>query len=104
MWCKDAKAALFNDLTDDEAETWLARLQHQPASGWGDKITYVGWKDIPSVYLCAERDALLPSSIQLQMAGMAGSQVETCNSGHMVMLSQPEKVVEVIKKAAGEVI
>ena len=35
---------------------------------------------------------------------MAGSEIERCESGHMVMLSMPDTVVEVIRKAAGEAI
>lgn len=65
-------------------------------------MQYGGWADISSVWLIAENDKLLPADMQRQMAGMAGSEIDTCSGCHMVMLSHPEKCVEVIRKAAGE--
>lgn len=102
MFCKDPRNSLFNDMSDAEAEKWAAVLECQPSSGWNDKCTYAGWKDVPSVYLVCENDAAIPLELQMQVASLAGSEVVTCSAGHMVMLSQPEKVVEVVRKAAGE--
>ena len=82
----------------------IAKLHSQPASGWDGTVTYAGWNNTPSVYLCCEVDAVIPPALQHQMVEMAGSEVETCDAGHMVMLRLPEKVVEVIRKAAGEVL
>lgn len=95
---------LFNDIPIAEAEVFIKdHMSHQPASGWDDqKISYCGWRDIQSVYLCCEGDTLLPPSIQHQIAEMTGAEVESCNAGHMVVLSQPETVVEVVRRAAGE--
>jgi pimeloyl-ACP methyl ester carboxylesterase len=75
-------------------------MQCQSAEGWNDVITYGGWKDVPSVFLIAEEDKVLPLELQRQFAAMAGSEVETVKAGHMVILSQPEKCLEVILKAA----
>lgn len=102
MYCKDPKALLFNDLPAAEADSWLAKLDCQPASGWDDEITYTGWKKVPSVYLVCDRDAVLPPPMQEQMAQAAGAEIIKCAGGHMVMLSQPDKVVEVVRVAAGE--
>lgn len=55
------------------------------------------------MYLVCEKDACIPPPLQRQLAELAGSKVETCETGHMVMISDPEKVVEVIKQAAAEV-
>ena len=104
MYCKDPLALLFNDLPNDEARSWAGKLQCQPASGWDGKVTYGGWTQIPSVYLLCEQDAVLPLELQKKMAGLAGSEIENCAGGHMVPLSQPNKVVEVVRRAAGEVV
>jgi pimeloyl-ACP methyl ester carboxylesterase len=104
MHCKEPMTTLFNDLPASVSETWLAKLQCQPATGWADVIEYAGWKDIPSVFLVCEKDAALPAALQVQSVEMAGSEIERCESGHMVMLSMPDTVVEVIRKAAGEAI
>ena len=103
MHCKDPKNLLFNDIPDSVAEFWLPKMQCQPATGWADVIEYPGWKDVPSVYLVCENDQVMPLEGQLHLAQMAGSDIERCGSGHLVMLSMPEKVVEVVRKAAGEV-
>jgi pimeloyl-ACP methyl ester carboxylesterase len=101
MYCVNARQSLFSDMSDAEAETWLAQMQCQPAEGWNDVITYGAWKEIPSIYLIAEEDKLLPAQMQAQFAALAGSEVETVKAGHMLILSQPEKCVEVILKAVG---
>jgi pimeloyl-ACP methyl ester carboxylesterase len=102
VFCKDPKAGLFNDMSDAEAEKWMQVLECQPSSGWNDKCTYAGWKDVPSVYLVCENDAAIPPPLQMQMVALAGSEVVTCSAAHMMILSQPDTVVEVVRKAAGE--
>ncbi len=94
---------LFNDIPAPLASPHLSNLSFQPATGWDDeRISYCGWRHVPSVYLVCEADALLPPAVQRQMAQVVGAEVETCSAGHMVVLSQGEKVVEVVRRAAGE--
>jgi hypothetical protein len=89
-------------MSDAEAEKWIKPLECQPSSGYNGKCTYAGWKDVSSVYLVCENDAAVPLPLQMQMATLAGSEIVTCSAAHMMMLSQPDKVVEVVRKAAGE--
>jgi len=102
MYCKNPISNIFSDLPTSEAENWLTKLDCQPAFGWNEEVTYGGWKDVPSVYLCCKNDTIVPVQMQLLMAGVAGSEIEYCSAGHMVMLSQPDRVVELVRKAAGE--
>lgn len=97
--CAQPETLLFGDLSDDEKTQWLAKLQPQPAQGWDDKVSYTGWKDVPSVYLVCEGDNALPVPLQEQLATLAGSKVERCSAGHIPQVSQPARVVEVIKAA-----
>lgn len=53
--------------------------------------------EVPSVFLVCEADRLLPAELQVQLAGLAGSEVIKCSAGHMIQLSAPEKVVEIVK-------
>ncbi len=80
---------MFNDIPAEEAEVFIKdHVSYQPASGWDDeKISYCGWRHIPSVYLCCEGDALLPASVQHQIAEMIEAEVERCTASHMVVLS-----------------
>ena len=94
---------LFNDLPEADALFWLGQLQCQPGFGWDETTTYCGWRDVPSVYLICKDDAILPEQFQLQLAQLGGCEVVECRAGHMVMLSAPHKVVEVVRMAAGEI-
>ena len=100
MRCKAPRDLFFNDLDNEAAKHWIAKLQTQPAEGWDRKVTYCGWRKVPSVYLVCEKDQCIPAPLQLQMAEIAGSEVETCEAGHMPMISLPERVVDVIAQAA----
>ncbi|CZR53887.1 uncharacterized protein PAC_03769 [Phialocephala subalpina] len=100
MHCVNPRQLLFNDLLPAETEKWLPLLKSQPLSGWNDTTTYTGWTEIPSVFLICENDQILPEEYQIQAATMMGSKIERCNSGHMVMLSMPGKVVDVVVSAA----
>lgn len=94
---------LFNDIPPTLATKYLSTLSFQPATGWDDeRVSYCGWRCIPSVYLVSEGDKLLPPSVQLQMARMVGAEVERCGAGHMVVLSWGKGVVGVVRRAAGE--
>ncbi|KAL8917845.1 MAG: hypothetical protein Q9172_005667 [Xanthocarpia lactea] len=91
MYCKDPAALLFNDLDPSTASSWVSKLRCQPSSGWDDVVDYVGWKNVPSVYLICEQDAILNPEMQKQMAKMAESQVERCSAGHCCMIGQPKR-------------
>ena len=102
MHCVTPDEVLFNDLDEEVAQTWVKKLQTQLVADWDDTVTCCGWKDVPSVYLVCEGDACIPPPMQLQLAETAGSKVEKCTAGHMVMVSMPEKVAEVVKNAAAD--
>ena len=102
MYCKDPEKLLFSDLDEVETQKWVKTLKPQPSTGWAGMVSYCGWREVPSLYLVCEKDMLLPAELQMQFAALAGSEVVKCGAGHMVQLSMPEKVVEVVKKAAGE--
>ncbi|KAL9598130.1 MAG: hypothetical protein Q9219_004686 [cf. Caloplaca sp. 3 TL-2023] len=102
MYCHSPKTLLFNDLPSSTADDWASKLSCQPSTGWGGIVDYAGWKDVPSVYVVCERDAILGMEMQMEMAERAGSVVERCDAGHCCMISRPARVVEVLRKAAGE--
>ncbi|PYI11019.1 alpha/beta-hydrolase [Aspergillus sclerotiicarbonarius CBS 121057] len=103
MYCAQPEVLLLDDVPEPEKAQWLAKLKPQPAQGWDGTVPYTGWKDVPSVYLVCEGDKALPAGLQEQLAGLAGSQIERCSAGHLPQVSQPERVVEVIKAAAATI-
>jgi pimeloyl-ACP methyl ester carboxylesterase len=76
----------------------MEKLQPQPAADWDRELVYCGWEEVPSSFLVCEADRLLPAELQMQLAGIAGSEIIKCEEGHMVQLSRPEKVVEVVER------
>ena len=104
MYCATPEKFLFNDLSPEDATEWCKTLSCQPSSGWDGTIDYAGWDKVPSVYLIAEGDAILSKEVQLEMAKVAGSEVERCSAGHCCMIGQPERCLEVVRRAAGEVL
>ena len=99
MYPVSPAGTMFHDLDEGEREKWMKELKCQPSEGWDGTTKYCGWREVESVYLVCEGDKILPVQVQEMMADMAGSRVVRCESGHMVMLSMPEKVVEVIVEA-----
>ena len=101
MHSRDPIPSLFNDLSPASAEKHAAALSWQPSTYVsGIHVNYGAWKDVPSVYLYCTQDQVIPLVMQRQIAAMAGAETESCDAGHMVMLSQPERVVEFVVKAA----
>ncbi|GIH29043.1 alpha/beta hydrolase [Acrocarpospora phusangensis] len=58
------------------------------------------WKTIPSYYLVAKHDQVLPAAAQRFMAQRAGSQIREVAASHVAMISQPIVAADLIKRAA----
>jgi pimeloyl-ACP methyl ester carboxylesterase len=59
------------------------------------------WKTIPSWYVVASQDHTIPPEAERVMAERAGSTTIEIDSSHVVMMSHPDEVTEVIVDAAG---
>ncbi|MEU4295567.1 alpha/beta hydrolase [Kribbella sp. NPDC026596] len=58
------------------------------------------WKTIPSWYLVANQDRIIPPEAERAMAARASSTVVQINSSHVAMMSHPDIVVKLIRDAA----
>jgi pimeloyl-ACP methyl ester carboxylesterase len=58
------------------------------------------WKKIPSFYMVASQDRIIPPEAERAMAARAGATTVTVNSSHVVMMSHPRKVTRLIERAA----
>ena len=58
------------------------------------------WEAIPSWYLVATQDRIIPPEAERAMAARAGSTTVEIDSSHVAMMSHPGVVVELIKAAA----
>jgi pimeloyl-ACP methyl ester carboxylesterase len=58
------------------------------------------WKQIPSWYLVARDDNLIPAAAQRFMAQRAGSRTVEVRASHVAMMSQPQRTADLITLAA----
>ncbi|WP_431919633.1 alpha/beta fold hydrolase [Nonomuraea jabiensis] len=58
------------------------------------------WKKIPSWYLVARDDNVLPAAAQRFMAQRAGARTAEVKASHVAMISQPAVTADLIKRAA----
>lgn len=58
------------------------------------------WETIPSWYLVAKHDRIIPPEAERAMAERAGSTTVTVKSSHVAMMSRPGVVVKLIRDAA----
>lgn len=58
------------------------------------------WEEIPSWYLVANQDRIIPPEAERAMAERAGSTITAINSSHVAMMSHPRAVARLILQAA----
>ena len=79
----------------------MAALQ-RPAS-FATLVTPSGmpaWKTIPSWYLVAKQDRIIPSEAERAMAKRAGAKTVQVNSSHVPLISHPRAVLALIRASA----
>jgi pimeloyl-ACP methyl ester carboxylesterase len=70
------------------------------AKAFGDVVTVAAWRSKPSYYIVAAKDRMIAPALELAAAKKIGATTTVLQSSHVAMLSQPEKVAEVIIAAA----
>jgi pimeloyl-ACP methyl ester carboxylesterase len=58
------------------------------------------WAEIPSWYMVATQDRIIPPEAERAMAERAGARVVEVDSSHVVMMSHPRAVTKLIREAA----
>jgi pimeloyl-ACP methyl ester carboxylesterase len=58
------------------------------------------WKTVPSWYLVAKQDRIIPPQAERRMAKRAGAKTVVIDSSHVAMMSHPKEVTALIRKAA----
>ncbi len=62
-----------------------------------------GWKTLPSWAVVATGDKAAGADLVLSMAQRAGSKIVELDGSHLIMISKPDAVTDVIRQAADEV-
>jgi pimeloyl-ACP methyl ester carboxylesterase len=99
------KKKFFHDVFAGDVPKATTDLMHagqRPADArtLGEPSGEPAWKTIPSYYLVARNDQVLPAAAQRFMARRAGSQVREAGASHVAMISQPGATADLIKRAA----
>jgi pimeloyl-ACP methyl ester carboxylesterase len=63
----------------------------------------IAWKSKPSWYILATQDHTVHPDLQRWVSGRMGATVTEVASSHVPMLSQPDVVIGVIRKAAAAI-
>lgn len=97
----NAKAALFNGIPDDEAESLCKTLSRANYQNLKDKMQFDGWKYIPLTYIVTTEDMTMPAHYQkhmLEKIEKAGCKVEVVEiqSGHSPYVNKTAEVVRVV--------
>ena len=101
IWLKrNGTPAFCGDLPEDEQKlVWatqtapLADLFSQPVHG-------AAWKTKPTFYIVGTQDRTVNPELQRFVANRMNAKITELHSSHVPMLSQPQRVFEVIREAA----
>jgi pimeloyl-ACP methyl ester carboxylesterase len=93
-------SAFVQDLPADEASLVYATQGPLAARCFDDKVSVAAWRGKPSWYIVAENDRTIPPAVERDSAARMKATTLTLTSGHVPMLSQPERVADFIAQAA----
>ncbi|MBV9718683.1 MAG: alpha/beta hydrolase [Candidatus Eremiobacteraeota bacterium] len=103
LWLQPgASVAFAGDLSEQEQNVVWA-TQYAPAADlFGHNAPGVAWKSKPSWYIVAANDRTVQPDLERFLAKRMRAQITEADSSHVVMLSKPDLVVDVILKAAAQ--
>jgi pimeloyl-ACP methyl ester carboxylesterase len=97
---RDAFAA---DLPEERTEVMAATQRPVAAAGFSDASRSPAWKSLPSWAVVATKDKAAGADLVRTMARRAGADITEVDSSHVVMISQPQAVTDVVARAAESV-
>jgi pimeloyl-ACP methyl ester carboxylesterase len=104
VWMLPTATEFFaGDLPDDEQKlVWATHFPQNADLFNQQKLTTeeVAWRSKPSWYVLATQDHTVHPDLQRWVSGRMGAKVTEVASSHVPMLSQPDVVIDVIRRAA----
>jgi pimeloyl-ACP methyl ester carboxylesterase len=88
------------DVDPVKARVMYAVQQPLAVSTFEDVMGVPAWKSHPSWFLVAENDQAIPPDAERQFAKRMGATTTEIPSGHVVMVSHPHDVAQLIETAA----
>ena len=99
----DFLAHFAADIDPVKAKVMYAVQQPLSLSTFDDVMGAPAWKSLPSWYLVAQHDEVIPPEAERQFAARMGADTIEVPSGHCAMVSHPEETLERIVTAANSV-
>ena len=87
------------DLTEAQAGVYGASQRPVAAAAFEEKSGVPAWKTLPSWAVVATGDKAAGADVILSMAKRAGADILEIDGSHVIMISQPQEVTNVILKA-----
>ena len=104
IWLKPSGIEHFaGDLPDTEQQVVWATQAAPVPDLFLQKVEGVAWKSKPSWYIVATEDRTVHPELERSAAKRMGATTVELRSSHVPMLSQPQAVLDVIRKAASAV-
>jgi pimeloyl-ACP methyl ester carboxylesterase len=101
VWLKpNGVSAFAGDLPADEQKLIWATHAAPTADLFSQKVEGTAWKSKPSWYIVATSDCTIQPDLERFVAKRMGATTFETDSSHVPMLSQPDFVLDVIRKAA----
>jgi len=101
------KKGVFEDFAQDlspaEKNVMLATQGATQGAILGTPIKKAAWHTKPSWFVIASNDRMISPEQEISTAKRMGAKTLTLPSSHVAMLSQPEKVAELVIEAAGSI-
>ena len=95
--------AFCQDLPPEEAAIMAVSQRPAALATLGEPSGPPAWKTLPSWYLVASQDRVIPPAAERAMAARAGSTTVEIDSSHVAMISHPDEVADLIKQAIAAV-
>jgi len=101
IWLRREGTKYFcGDLSEQEQKlVWATQGVPKPDL-FGEKAGGTAWKSKPSWYIVGKKDHTVHPDLERAMAKRMGATTYELDSSHVPMLSQPERVLDVIRAAA----
>src|SRR5262245_9005536 len=87
------------DVPQVEAKTMFAVQQPLAYSAFEDVMGPPAWKSLPSWYMVAQSDEVIPPDAERQFAQRMGAVTVEAASSHVIMVSHPDEVADLIETA-----
>ena len=98
-----ARDAFAGDLSDEEAALIAATQRPVAEAAFGEPNGPPAWKRLPSWAVVATGDKAAGTDVVRSMAERAGAKITEVDGSHVIMVSQPEAVTDVILEAVAAV-